>query len=42
MKFCELYNDKLFNIILISNININIKFAAAITLNYKLSFKFIN
>ena len=39
IKFCELNDDEIFNIISTS-VNINV-LAAVITLNYKSSFKFI-
>ena len=40
MRFCELNDDEIFNVTLISA-NINADLAAVITLSYKLNFKFI-
>ena len=42
MKFCELYDNEVFNMTLTFNTDINVNLIIVITLNYKLSFKLIN
>ena len=41
MKLCELNDNKIFNVILIFNADINADLTAVIILSYKLNFKFI-
>ena len=41
MKFCEIDDDELFDVISIFNINIDVNLTIIIILSYKSSFKFI-